>query len=194
MNTTELALVVVQEGRLVAGREFSLALESLKGLCEGLVVADASSCQQARELVKKGRDDIKAIEAAAEPERLRIRKALDDLLAARNKMQQQFSAIIDPLDRKVRDWAIAEQEAAAKEEAKLNKGKRAEDRVEVKPNLTPVPGTRLVIRYKVEVINESKVKREWMTPNLPAIGKKAREDQDPELTMREVGGIRVTKD
>jgi hypothetical protein len=194
MSSTAIELVKIEEGRLVVGAEFSLALENLKKLCQGLTVTDRDTCEQARHLVKQSSDTVKAIFAAAEPERIRLRAALDELLGQRDRMAAQFTSVTDWLDKEARKWAIQEQEAAKAEQDRLNKGKRAEQRVEVKPNVPTVPGTRLVIKYRCDVLDVSKVKREWMTPDIQAIQAEARKDQDPAKTEKKVGGVRIRKE
>jgi len=195
MTATGTALIRVTEGQIVAGEEFRMAVESLAQRAAALcTVKDLPSYQSGLEIVSSGRRDAKAIEALAEPERLRLAAALADLRAQRDKIIAEIEAVVGPIEDACRKWRLAEQEAAAREEARLNKGKRPEARVEVKPNTPPVPGARLVTRYRVEVVNARKVKREWLVPDLARIAEKARHDKDPALTEREVGGIRVIKE
>ena len=264
MSTAEQAIIKVVDGQIVAGAEFQLALNDLRDAAAAIIVADKSSCTSGKELVKRGRDDIKAITAAAEPERLRLQKALKALRGQRDKMIAEFSAFIDPLDRKCRDYDIAEKEATererrrlqaeaeakqravaemerrmAEEQAKLMRearekelaeqrkageiGKREEARlakiaaeeeakakalaakqaaetaaavpqVMVKPDIEAVAGRRFQINYKFEVIDASKVNPKFKCPDMKAIGEQVRDDKNPELSMKEVGGIRVWKE
>ena len=201
MATEAQAIIKVVEGRIVPGTEFALALDDIRAqakalkLVEGMIPPqDRDTCEEAKRVVKRGNDLINAIFAAAEPERLRLQGMLDALRDKRAMLVAQFANITGPLDTEVRAWSIREQEAAKKEQDKINKGKRAEDRIIVKPNVPAVSGTRFVVHYRADVVNVSKVKREWMMPDLVSINAEARKDKDPQKTEAKVGGIKVWKE
>ena len=191
MSTTETALVKVEEGKIVAGQELHLLLGELAGSAEHLVVHDKATCEEALELAKRKDDAIKFVMAAAEPERLRLRSALEKLLGERDKIVAALQSTVNRLELEARAWNIKERQDAKAEQDKLNKGQRAENRVEVKPNLPSVPGKRIVLHYRCEVLDASKVKRDWMVPDVQAIERQARDDKDPAKTEKAVGGVRI---
>lgn len=191
MSTTETALVKVEEGKIVAGQELHLLLGELAGSAEHLVVHDKATCEEALELAKRKDDAIKFVMAAAEPERLRLRSALEKLLGERDKIVAALQSTVNRPELEARAWNIKERQDAKAEQDKLNKGQRAENRVEVKPNLPSVPGKRIVLHYRCEVLDASKVKRDWMVPDVQAIERQARDDKDPAKTEKAVGGVRI---
>lgn len=191
MSTTETALVKVEEGKIVAGQELHLLLGELAGSAEHLVVHDKATCEEALELAKRKDDAIKFVMAAAEPERLRLRSALEKLLGERDKIVAALQSTVNRLELEARAWNIKERQDAKAEQDKLNKGQRAENRVEVKPNLPSVPGKRIVLHYRCEVLDASKVKRDWMVPDVQAIERQACDDKDPAKTEKAVGGVRI---
>lgn len=191
MSTTETALVKVEEGKIVAGQELHLLLGELAGSAEHLVVHDKATCEEALELAKRKDDAIKFVMAAAEPERLRLRSALEKLLGERDKIVAALQSTVNRPELEARAWNIKERQDAKAEQDKLNKGQRTENRVEVKPNLPSVPGKRIVLHYRCEVLDASKVKRDWMVPDVQAIERQARDDKDPAKTEKAVGGVRI---
>lgn len=129
--------------------------------------------------------------AAAEPERLRLQAALDELRDQRNKIVALITSQFSRLDGEARAWNINERNAAQAEQDKINKGKRIENRVQVSPNLPSVPGQRVVPHYRYEVVDVTKIKREFMKPDDVKIGQKLRTDKDIKKSEREIGGIRA---
>jgi len=208
MSTTETALIRVVEGQIVAADELRLTLDDLKTRAQGIVVHDNPSCERALEVVKSGKEAIKQITAIAEPERLRLDTALKELRFQRDKLIQPFSEVITPLEKQARDYRIAEQEAARAEQAKLNKGKAAEDRVEVKPDVPNVPGVRFQTRYKAEVVNEEELVeaflrargdrrdylRKFICANADALNREAREVKDMEKLTKAIPGVRFWRE
>jgi hypothetical protein len=90
-------------------------------------------------------------------------------------------------------------EAAA--EAEREKARAAEDaarraanpeQVKVASSVPTVAGIRRRVNYNFTVTDPSAVRREYLTPDLAAIGRRVRSDKDPEKSEREIGGIRVT--
>ena len=195
MATETQALIRVIDGKIEAASEFQLALAELRRDVQAIeAVKDQDSYALAREVVARGRNKIKEIEAAAEPERIRLQNALNELRAQRNKLTALFETEIAALDTQSRQWNIGEQEAAAKEQAELNKGQRAENRVTVKPSIPSAPPSgRVIIHFDYEVTDFSKIKREFLIDNPQKIREQARKDRDPRKTEKTVGGIRVTR-
>jgi hypothetical protein len=197
-------IIRVQEGTIVEGAEFRLALDNLRELAKGLVVTDQASATEAKEIVKKCTDITNQITAIAEPERLRRKGLLSEWTNMRDKMIAEFTSISSPLDTAVRKFNLAEQDGARAEQTKLNKGKRAEDRVVVQPNIARVPGTRFQPRYRAEIVDVSKIRRDWLLDALTrdpgrawlktAAEAQARQDKDPATTEKKIGGVRVHKE
>ena len=191
---TGLARVTVVDGQLVVGQELQLALGTLRQRAEGLVVSSKETSTEAKQIAKDGRDDINLVIAAAEPERLRRKRELDSWVADRDKIVAEFATVIDPLTKAAREYDIAEVNAAQAEQADLNHGQRAENRVSVKPNVEAVAGTRFVPKYRCTVLNAAKVARKWLTPDIKAIEGQARKDKNPAQTEKAVGGVRITRE
>lgn len=192
MATQENALILVHEGQIQLGNEFMVRLGDIESDVRALKpITDTASYEAAMEVWGRGRREMKTIETLAEPERQRLQNALAELRDQRNKLIGKFEKAVGPTGEAAREWFLAERKAAADEQAKLNKGKTAENRVSVTPNIPAVAGTRIVPKYRSEVVNLSKVKREWMVPDIQAINAQARKDQDPAKTEKAVGGIKV---
>ena len=193
MSTTQIVpLVQITEGQLVPSSEFHLALDDLKNKAAMLApVTDQTTYAEALEVVKQANQEIKTIEAMAEPELIVLRRRLEELRGQRDKLAGEFTQIVAPIEKQARDWHIGENNATKTEEKDLNYGKRTVDRVHVKPNIPSVPGVRIIVKYRCEVLDKNKVKRVWMSPDIKAIEARARKDQDPEKTEKEVGGIRI---
>ena len=197
MATT--AIIKVTEGQLVAGEEYRLALEDMRKRAAALAkVKDVESYGRGLEIVSRGRSDVKQITALYEVERLRLSAPLEELRKQYKALIAEIEAVVGPVERDCSRWRIAEQDAAKREQEKLNKGKRAADRVEVKPNLNSVPGARLVTKYRVEIPNERKLKEwlmrhaafhEYLWIDFDGIAKRAREQKDPQKTEEEFGGL-----
>jgi len=195
MATETQALIRVIDGKIEQAGEFQLALAELRRDVQAIeAVKDQDSYALAREVVARGRNKIKEIEAAAEPERIRLQNALSDLRSQRAKLTAQFEEVIAAIDKQSREWNLAEQDAARKEQEQLNKGQRAENRVTVKPSIPSAPPSgRVIVHYEVEVVNVSKVKRAFMMPNLVKMREQARDDKDPKATEKKIGGVRVIR-
>ena len=196
MATDTQSLILVIDGELQKGTEFSLALGEVRELCSAIEsVHDKDTCELARIVIAKARERVKEITALAEPERLRLQRALNELRTQRDKMIGEFEALIAPIDRQQREWTIAEQDAARAEQEKLNKGQRAENRVVVKPDTPSVSGARFVPHYDYEVADAKKIKRDYLVPNAVKIReeiRKAAKAGNPKYAEKVVGGIRVT--
>ena len=196
MATTDTALIRVINGKIEQAGEFQLALAEIKRDVEAIeAVCDQPSYALAREVVARARVKIKEIEAAAEPERLRLQNALNELRSQRNKLTALFETEIAAIDKQSREWNLNIESAAAKaEQDRYNKGKRAEDRITVKPNIPAAPPSgRVIAHYEVEVVNISKVNRAFLMPNFVKMREQARDDKDPKATERKIGGVRVTR-
>lgn len=121
MATTEQAIIRVVDGQVETGNEFALAIRELERSAGALVrVTDKDSCANALAVVSKGKADIKAITALAEPERIRLQKAKEDLLAQRDRIIGQIEVVISPLEREARDWNNLERQRAEAEERRKN--------------------------------------------------------------------------
>lgn len=194
MSTAETAIIRIENGQIVAGTEFQLVLATIRERAEGLVVHDTQTSTEAKQLVQKTKDEVKAITAAAEPRRLYLKRQLDEFVAKRDLMIAQFTDITDPLAKAAREYDIAEVNNAQAEQADLNHGQRAENRVSVKPNVEAVTGTRFVPKYRAEILDASKIKREWMSPDIPRMEAEARKDKNPAVTQKKIGaGVRIKR-
>lgn len=129
MNAT--ALIKVEDGQIVVGNEFELAIEHLTRDAGALEkVKDRETCGLALELVSRGKADIKVITSLAEPERIRLDDLKKNLLADRNRIVGRIEAIISPLERQARDWNILERQRAEAEERRLNEERQRKAREE----------------------------------------------------------------
>lgn len=187
------SIIHIVDGQLMLGNELRLALAQLRKDAEGFIVHDSATCAEARQIAKRASDEIKQIIAACEPERLHRKKILQDWVDARDLLMAEFSAVGYPLEKAAREYNIAEVNAAQAEQQKLNKGQRAEHRVTVKPDIQTVSGTRFVVKYRCQVLNKSKIKREWMMPDIQRIEAEARSDKDPAKTEAKVGGVKILR-
>lgn len=188
-------LIRVTDGHVVAGTELLLAIESLRERASNLApIQDQHTYAEAMEIVAKGKQEIKAVEVLAEPELAALRNRANELRGQRDKITGQITDIIGPIEKQAREWNLREREAAAAEQAKLNKGKRAEDRVHVEPSIPTVPGVQVRAKYRFEVVDISKMKREFLCPDEVKINAKLREEKNPEKSAKEIGGIRAWRE
>jgi hypothetical protein len=190
-------IVQVIDGQLVRGHEFALALAEIQRVAKLILrggITDQQSCEEGMRLCKRVKDEMNAIIAAAEPERLRLQRLQEDLRTQVQEMCAEFWTPVDAIDKQTRDWNLAEQDKTAAEQKKANKGKRAENRIEVKANVPKIPGTRFVPHYRWKLLEFSKVDRTFLMCDTKKISKQARDDQDPEKTERKVGGIKVWRE
>jgi hypothetical protein len=196
MNEIVTSIIRVVEGQLVRGEEFQRSLATLKQLAQNIVVHSQETCAEAREICKKGQDEINQIFAAAEPQRLYLKRQLDEFTASRDKMAAEFASVIDPLAKAAREYNVAEVQGARKEQVAMNKGVKPAERAVVKPNITPVAGTRFVPHFDYTVVNISKIDRAFMMDNPVKIRAEIRADwkkqKSPVDTEKRIGGIRIT--
>jgi hypothetical protein len=163
------------------------------------------------EVCKRGSDAIKFVLAAAEPERMRLQRAKDELIAKRDRIIATITTAYDGLERNARQWNLNEKAAAQREQDRINaanraaaeqfnKGKRQEKRipmptpVHVAPSIPTVPGKRMVDHYRFEVLDAKKIKKEFFAIDDVKIGAKCRSDKNPKKSEQEIGpdgGIRV---
>jgi hypothetical protein len=192
MATTESAIIKVIDGQLVIGQEFQLALTDLKSKVDALrPVTDQQTYEEAMVVVRQSEQECKMIMVLAEPELAMLRGRLEKLRDQRNVLMAQFSGLTANFEQQARTWNFNERQAALAEQKDLNHGQRAENRVIVKPNIPAVAGTRIVAKYRADILDASKVKRAYLVPDVKAIEKKARDDKDPAKTEKEVGGVRI---
>jgi chromosome segregation ATPase len=207
--TDTTALIHVTDGQIVAGPELEFAIKDLTARAELVkAVSDQESYAEALEICADGEADVKMIRAAAEPERLRLQRILDELRDQRNVVIKQIEDITSPLNRMARDWNINRERAEAKaEEDRVNRGKKPEQRVHVQPNIPTVPGKRIVLHYRAEVLNPSALLnayvgargprkeflRQFVTVDQQAIQKVFREEiKDPKEAAKVIPGVKFT--
>lgn len=190
-----LAVATVVNGKLVLPKEFEITLGILKDRAAALgSVENQDKYQEALALARDCKQEIKAIEALAEPERIALQNRTNALRESVKTVLAPLNAILAPVDQAARQYKIHETEEAQKEQARLNKGKKADHRVQVKPALEGVAGARgPIIRYEVDLVDAELVKRAYLAPDMKRIGELARKDQNPAKTEKTVGGIRVRK-
>jgi hypothetical protein len=89
--------------------------------------------------------------------------------------------------------AAEEREQAMKAQAAKDAERAAANVEEVKvvPNLAVIAGSRRRLVYCFEVTDAAAVKRPWLMPDEQEIGRKVRDDKNPDKSMSEIGGIRV---
>lgn len=122
---------------------------------------------------------------------------------------EQIEGIILP---KMKAFELAEREAAKKEEAALNKGKKPEERGRVEPSLPSVQGYRKTVNYPIEVTSTEefvkafihavhrkdrervKFLAKFLVLDEKALGEHARNLKSPEEFMKQVPGVRCWKD
>ena len=209
MNETA-SIIKVVDGQIVVQQELVLFLQHLRQQSDAITIHDRDTYGEALELCKQSDDAVKQVMAAAEPERLALRKKLEELLAARDKVVAQIVSVTDSLSKNARQWNIADNDARQREQnrineearqaaIKANRGKKPENRVaapvyKVTSDLPTVPGKRIVVHWRFEVIDPSKVKREYMSPDSVKINALIRQTQDIDNSQKIVGGIRVWKE
>lgn len=66
--------------------------------------------------------------------------------------------------------------------------------VKVEAAIPKVSGVKRRVNFKFEVVDASKVGRQWLMPDEVAIGTKVRGDKDAAKSEREIGGIRVIEE
>lgn len=184
-------IIRVVEGKIVVSNELQIFISELTRQTQAIVVHDQETYAEAIEVCKKKDDAVKVVMAAAEPERLALRSRLEQLLADRNKVVEQITSVTAQIEKNAREWNIGEREAARKEQEKMNKGQRPENRVVVQPNLPSVPGKRIIMHYRYEVTDISKMKREYMRDNEVKINEKLRKDANIKKSEKEIGGIKA---
>jgi hypothetical protein len=195
MATAENAIIRVIEGDFVVGQEYQLALNDLRSKAQEIVaVSDQHSYEEAMAVVRQGQLEMKTIAAGCEPTLIALRRRLEELRGQRDAFVGQFQEAIASVEKQAREWNIAERNAALAEQKDLNKGQRAENRVTVAPSIPSVAGTRVIVRYRAELVDISKVKRAFMTWDEKAILAEARKDKDPDVTEKKVGGVRIRQE
>lgn len=207
MSTDAISIVKVIDGQIVQGEELHIFLSELSKQAKGIVVSDQTTYSDALEICKRAGDACKQVMLAAEPERLELRRRLDELLSQRDKVIVAIQSQVAQLEQTARTWNLNEKAAAKREQDRINEearkaaekanfGKRAANRVEpvvvnVAPNIPTVPGKRIIERYRFELLDLSKVKREFLCLNETKVNMKLRTDKDAAKSEREIGGIRV---
>lgn len=184
-------IIKVIDGQLVVGHELNQLVIHLASEASQIVVHDADTYSDALEICKQSLDAQKMVMAAAEPRRLELRRQLDELLKQRDSIIVRLQSCVAQKEKEAREWHFAEKQAAADEEAKMNRGQRIENRVSVAPNIPSVPGKRVIPHYRYKVLDLSKMKREFMDDNTTKINEKLRKDADVKKSMREIGGIQA---
>jgi hypothetical protein len=184
-------IIKVVEGQLVVGHELNQLIVHLASEASAIVVHDADTYSDALEVCKKSLDAQKMVMAAAEPRRLELRRQLDELLKQRDAIIVRLQSVVSQKEKEARDWNFAERKAAADEQAKINKGQRAENRVSVAPNIPAVPGKRIIPHYRYKVLDLAKVKREYLIDNATKINEKLRKDANIQKSEKEIGGVKV---
>jgi flagellar biosynthesis GTPase FlhF len=121
---TSTALIVVTNGEIQKGQEFQIALKTLRDRAEGLVVRDKNTCEEAKGIIKDGKDAMRSIEALAEPERIRLQNALTELRSQRDKLAGMFGVIVEDADRKRKAWEAEERRKAEEEQRRINEENR----------------------------------------------------------------------
>jgi hypothetical protein len=122
--TSSTALIQVVEGQIVEGAALKLELAVLQERAANLVVHDSATCEEAKRIVKAGKDAMKSIEALAEPERIRLNNALVELRAQRDKLAGTFGVIVEDADRKRKAWEAEERRKAEEEQRRINEEAR----------------------------------------------------------------------
>ena len=183
--------------------ELNRKLGELKLRAESIEVRDQQTFVEAGLLKLDIQSYEKAVKFATGPEIEIAKETLRRLQAEEKMLLAPSNVMLFDVEKKRKEWANAEREAAAKEQERINEAARKEAAknhekrpapVIVKPSIPTVPGTRNTVNYKFEVTDETKVRKEWLKPDLVAIGEKVRADKDPELSMKEIGGIRAWKE
>lgn len=152
------ALIQVVNGELVQGTQYQIALADLAERVQLIShVDDAHSYAEAVELISKAKDYAKAIEAHAEPERIRLQGELSELRAQRDKMATAFTDVTKPLFTMAMQWKESERKAAQLEQDTLNKKRNGQEPVRVAPNIPTVPGARAHVNYSAVVVDEDKL-------------------------------------
>lgn len=206
--STTAIVIFTPQGQLVRANELVLSLKNLVALAEkiqtttreGKIVAiDAENCREAKELSKKFSDISNMILAIVEPERLKRKQALDDLVHQRDEILAQFAGPQERLDVSARNFDLEEKQAAAREQAKLNAKKKPDEQIIVKPVSTTVPGgKRTVPHYRAKVVDRKKLNGKWLGPRIKdewivtLVEEQARKDKDIAKTLATVGqGMKV---
>lgn len=115
---------------------------------------------------------------------------------------EQLESIILP---KMKQYENDEREAAAKEQAQIEK--KTGEEVTVKPNLPTVAGYRKTVNYYATVdfdkfmeayhrcnLERRKFLRQFLTINEKRLGEYARDEKNPELVMKAIPGSRAWKE
>ena len=255
---TSTALIQVVEGQIVESNALRLELTALQERAANLVVHDPATCEEAKRIVKAGKDAMKSIEALAEPERIRLNNALVELRAQRDKLAGTFGVIVEDADRKRKAWEAEERRKAQLEEDRKNEelrrqqkekadadlreanriaaenkekrvaeingllrsgqiGKREAARllkeaeaneeadkanaaaaaeelknappppVKVKPNIPTVAGVKSQLYWKFEIVDASKLPREFLMADEVKIGQYVRREKE----KAQIPGVRV---
>jgi len=198
MNSTEITQLK-SENLAELNRKFG----ELKARAESIQVTDSLSFSEAGHAKLDVQGYVKAVKFATGPDIEIAKEVLRRLQEQEKALTAPADALLFDLERKRKEWANKEREAAAKEQERINEAARKEAAknhekrptpITVKPSIPTVPGLRNTVNYKFEVVDATKVRKDWLIPDLVAIGQKVRSDKDPEQSMKEIGGIRAWKE
>jgi hypothetical protein len=154
-----------------------LKAEGLRKQAIDLQVKSADQRAQAGQLVTELKDAAKLAEAHLTPFEVIAKKVTDYLRQRRLRTTNLCEEARGILNRKMAEYDRLEQEATAKEQAKLNKAaeKRAEEPGVVKPNIPSVAGNVQRVNWKFKVVKPQKIALKYLEPNMVAIGSRVRE-------------------
>ena len=123
---------------------------------KAIEVKDADSFAQAGALIAEIKSNTAQSEACMEPFKLKVRRVLDFIQQRFNRNKNRGEEARGILNVKMGDYSRKEHEATAKEEKQVNKGRKAEDRVTVQPNLPKTSGVRNTTNYPIKIVDRSK--------------------------------------
>jgi hypothetical protein len=154
-----------------------LKAEGLRKQAMDLQVKSADQRAQAGQLVTELKDASKLAEAHLTPFEVIAKKVTDYLRQRRLRTTNLCEEARGILNRKMAEYDRLEQEATAKEQAKLNKAaeKRDEEPGIVKPNIPSVAGNVQRVNWKFKVVKPQKIALAYLEPNMVAIGSRVRE-------------------
>jgi hypothetical protein len=154
-----------------------LKAEGLRQQAMDLQVKSADQRAQAGQLVTELKDAAKLAEAHLTAFEVIAKKVTDYLRQRRLRTTNLCEEARGILNRKMAEYDRLEQEATAKEQAKLNKAaeKRDEEPGVVKPNIPSVAGNVQRVNWKFKVVKAQKIALKYLEPNMVAIGSRVRE-------------------
>ena len=128
-------------------------LAPLAERARALQVTDAATFAEAGEMIAELKRITKESEIEVAPFKLIVQRVKDFIQTRLQRNTNRCTEIHASLTPKMADYSRKEREAAAKEEAAINKGreKRGEEPVAVQPSVPTVAGVRRTVNYPVTI-------------------------------------------